>query len=191
MVKDRQIGAVILAAGASTRLGRPKQTLQLAGETLLDRAVRVALEAGLSQIVVVLGAFAEEIRGTCRLTGCKLVVNYAWEDGIAASIRVGISELKAVRGAIMMTCDMPFVTAAHLTELTTREKVTASRYAGGAGVPAFFPVASFPDLVQLHGPAGAKALLSSAKTIDLHEGEFDIDSQEDLDRMRALGFDLH
>jgi len=191
MVKDMQIGAVILAAGASTRLGRPKQTLQLDGETLLDRAVRVSMEAGLSEIVVVLGAFAEEIRGTCKLKGCRPVVNHAWKDGIAASIRLGISELKAVRGAIMMTCDMPFVTAAHLIEFATREKVTASRYAGGPGVPAFFPVASFPDLVKLHWSAGAKALLSSAETIDLHEGEFDIDSQEDLDRMRALGFDLH
>ena len=75
-----RVGAVILAAGASRRLGEPKQLLVLGGETLLERAVRVARTAGCSPVVVVLGAFGEVIQKGCQLDDVVVVVNEDWAD---------------------------------------------------------------------------------------------------------------
>lgn len=90
---DRTIPAILLAAGASTRLGRPKQLLELGGERLLERMVRVAREAGCAPVLVVLGAHAEEILATCSLDGAILVRNTAWEEGMASSVRSGLARL--------------------------------------------------------------------------------------------------
>jgi len=80
-----------------------------------------AVEAGVAEIVVVLGAFSEEVRGSRKLQRCRVVVNDAWMDGIAGSIRAGIGELGAIEGVIVLTCDMPFVTAPHLSALAARD----------------------------------------------------------------------
>jgi CTP:molybdopterin cytidylyltransferase MocA len=79
-----------------------------------------AVEAGVAVIVVVLGAFSE-VRGSRKLQGCRVAVNDAWKDGVAGSIRAGIGELGAIEGVIVLTCDMPFVTAPHLSVLAARD----------------------------------------------------------------------
>lgn len=183
------IGVVILAAGASTRLGKLKQTVEFSGETLLDRSVRVAREACGGTIVVVLGAFAEQVRHGCKLQGCSVLQNPEWEDGLMSSIRYGISSLGRVAGAIVMTCDMPFVTSEHLEKLADRENLTASYYASAPGVPAYFPSSYFQSLTRLQGSGGAKALLGSADTIPLNKGELDIDTPEDLQTLKSLRTD--
>ena len=85
------IAAVVLAAGASTRLGEPKQLIAIGGETLLERAVRTAREAGCAPVVVVLGADAERIRERCDLGDALAVVNEEWQEGMASSIRIGVA----------------------------------------------------------------------------------------------------
>ena len=109
--------AVVLAAGASVRLGEPKQLVTIAGETLLERAVRAAREAGCSPVVVVLGADAERIAEQCDLSDAVVVVNDAWSEGMASSIRVGVGALQDADGVVLMTCDQPAVSAAHLRAL--------------------------------------------------------------------------
>jgi molybdenum cofactor cytidylyltransferase len=181
-----RVGAVILAAGASKRLAKPKQLLKLDSETLLERAVRVAHAAGCSPVVVVLGAFAEIIKARCELDDAVVVVNEDWAEGMGSSMRTGVGVVLDLDACVLMTCDMPAVTAGHLRALMSSGEVTASFYSGRKGVPAYFPAKTFQSLMELRGDSGAKHLLRSARSVELVGGELDVDTMEDLARARAL-----
>jgi molybdenum cofactor cytidylyltransferase len=181
------IGAIVLAAGASTRLGSPKQLAMLGRERLLERAVRIAREAGCSPVVVVLGDSAEMVLATCSIGDALVVINADWEEGMAASIACGVAAVEGeVEGVVLMACDQPAVTAGHLRAVVDGGVVTASKYAGRLGVPAYFPAASFEDLMELRGDAGARELLKSARSVELPGGELDVDTAEDLQRAQRL-----
>jgi molybdenum cofactor cytidylyltransferase len=121
------VAAVVLAAGASSRLGEPKQLATLGGETLLERTVRVAREAGCSPVVVVLGAEYVQVLGNSVLGDVVTVINDKWEEGMASSIRLGVGTLglvaKDAEGVLLMTCDQPAVTVKHLSQLMLRAEV--------------------------------------------------------------------
>lgn len=176
-------GAIILAAGASTRLGYPKQTILFQGETLLDRAIRITRSAGARESVVVLGAHASEIRKACQLADCSVVENEQWMNGMGTSIRRGIASLHGMEGTLILTCDMPAVTTAHLRALAATGMVAASRYGNKTGVPAFFPQMSFASLSQLEDSQGASRLLWGATIVPLPGGEFDVDTPSDVDAL--------
>jgi CTP:molybdopterin cytidylyltransferase MocA len=178
--------AVVLAAGASTRLGEPKQLARLAGETLLERAVRTAREAGCSPVVVVLGAEAGLIVEQSDLSDAVVAVNDEWSEGVASSIRVGVGVVRDADGVVLMTCDQPAVTAAHLRALMKTGEATASHYAGRNGVPAYLPKTAFAQLMELRGDMGARELLREAAAVELAHGELDVDTAEDLARVREL-----
>ncbi|MGD0799148.1 MAG: nucleotidyltransferase family protein [Acidobacteriaceae bacterium] len=182
--------AVVLAAGASTRLGEPKQLAMVGGERLLERAVRVAREAGCVPVVVVLGARAEAIRAACGLGDAMVVVHEGWGEGMGASIRVGVRAcMDAVgdaEGVVVMTCDQPAVTAEHLLVLMATGETTASGYAGRRGVPAYFPAGMFGVLLELKGDAGARELLREARVVELVGGELDVDTAEGLAEARRV-----
>ncbi len=180
------IAAVVLAAGASTRLGEPKQLVKLGGETLLERAVRTAREAGCSPVVAVLGAAAELIAEQCDLSDAVVVVNELWDEGMGSSLRVGLGAVGGAEGVVLMTCDQPAVTAAHLRALMDSGGVTASAYAGRRGVPAYFPASAFAGLLELKGDRGARDLLRMAAAIELVDGEVDVDTAEDLARAERM-----
>lgn len=184
------IPALILAAGASTRLGEPKQLITLAGETLLERAVRVAREARCSPVFVVLGAAHSEIIARCQLSDAVPVINDEWQEGMASSIRLGVGTLdsiaKEAEGVLLMTCDQPAVTVPHLTRLMTKQEIKASRYAGRKGVPVYFPREYFGQLKELTGDSGARTLLAQASSENLPHGELDIDTAADLAEARKL-----
>ena len=184
------ITAIILAAGASARLGYRKQTLVYKGETLLDRAVRIAREAGVPETVVVLGAFADEIARACRLEGCTVVHNADWMKGMGTSIRCGVDAVAradaGAAGAVVLVCDMPAVTAEHLRALKETGRLTASLYDGKRGVPAYFPRAIFPELLKLEDARGANHLLLIADTVTLTHGNFDIDTLADAAQLNRF-----
>jgi molybdenum cofactor cytidylyltransferase len=186
-----KIAGVVLAAGASTRLGRAKQEIVLdeaTGETLVERAVRVAVEAGLSPVVVVVRPAASFVK---RLQGCVVVMNEQADEGMASSIRCGIRALHDVVGAVVMTCDQVQMRAAHLEQLCAEpERVTGSRYAGRVGVPAYFPAAVFAELMKLQGDVGARELLREAATIADEDLALDIDTEADVERARASSREL-
>ena len=182
------IAAVVLAAGASTRLGEPKQLVRIAGERMLERAVRVAREAGCDPVVV-LGAGAGRIAAICELGGARVVVNDGWAEGMASSLRLGIAAVAAdVARAVVMTCDQPAVTPEHLRRLIDLclDTPVASSYAGRRGVPACFPASAFAELLQLGGDAGARRLLQAAEAVELLGGELDIDTTEALELAQRL-----
>ena len=179
--------AIVLAAGKSGRLGELKQLVRLNEERMLERAVRVCREAGCTPIVVVLGASADEIREKCELGSSQLVLNERWVEGMSTSLAAGVNVLEEhVAGCVVLTCDQPAVSSAHLRELMKRAELTASSYAGRRGVPAFFPASRFAELMQLRGDAGAREMLKEAYALPLPNGELDIDTPEDLDRARRF-----
>jgi molybdenum cofactor cytidylyltransferase len=187
------IPAVILAAGASQRLGEPKQLVRLdgsdSGETLIERAVRMAREASLEPIIVVLGANYVPILADSSLGDAVPVINDEWPEGMASSIRLGVRTCRLIdkdaEGLLLMTCDQPAVTAQHLRLVTMRAIITASEYAGRKGIPAYFPAKHWDTLMALQGDTGARDLLREAPSIELVDGDLDVDAREDLQRARA------
>ena len=200
---DMAVPAIILAAGASRRLGRPKQLVHMARETLLGRTIRVVSEAGAKPIVVVLGAHREAIEAGVDLTGVEVVFNCDWEQGIASSIRAGLEAVGAlgsgISGVLLLACDQPALTAAHLRKLISLHEsasrnagsvTVASAYAGVAGIPAIFPASRFPGLLELTGDTGARHLLrESAREVVCEPfvgGDADIDTPRDIGALSAL-----
>jgi molybdenum cofactor cytidylyltransferase len=157
----------------------------LGGETLLERAVRVAREGGCLPVVVVVGAHYVQVLGSSVLGDAVLVINEEWEEGMASSIRLGVRALEFARdveGVLLMTCDQPAVTVKHLGRLMAKVEVKASHYAGRNGIPAFFPKKYFNKLMELKGDVGARGLLAEAQYEELEDGELDIDTAADLAR---------
>ena len=191
------VAAIVLAAGASRRLGRPKQLLLHGGQTLLERALRLVREAGASPLLVVLGAHLDLIRASIQLNDALPVVNGQWKQGIASSIHAGLHALDAsapeASAALLVACDQPRLTASHLRALIetfsaqAAPAIVASSYAGILGVPAVFPRAVFPHLLALGGDQGARALLASPPcpliAIEFAGGEVDIDLPADLTQL--------
>jgi molybdenum cofactor cytidylyltransferase len=178
------VAAVILAAGASTRLGRPKQLLVINGETLVERAIRIAAEAGLTPIIAVVVAYPELVSRLQTDQKCTTIFCLRQPtEGISRSIKLGIAEARRCHasGAILMTCDQVDVTPEHLQALCAEpDAPCGSAYAGRIGVPAYFPAASFDALLALDGDTGARDLLRAAKSIPDETLSLDIDTEEDF-----------
>jgi molybdenum cofactor cytidylyltransferase len=176
-----KIAGVVLAAGASTRLGKPKQMVVVDGEMLVERAVRLTREARLSPAIIVVGpdaSFAE------KLHGCMVVVNEEAQEGMAASIRCGVHAAMDCDGVVLMTCDQPALKPEHLRALCAMGAVpVGSVYAGKIGIPAYFPGAMFGELMKLKGDVGARDLLRNARGISAENLSLDIDTEEDIARL--------
>jgi molybdenum cofactor cytidylyltransferase len=182
---------IILAAGASTRLGSPKQLLQWQGRSLLQHTVQVAAEA-VPKPVVVLGVNAHQLQAELDADIAQIVHNSSWQEGIASSIHAGLSavlnESPPAEQVIFMVCDQPYVSADLLKELIreqqeTGKPIVASAYAGTLGIPALFTSAMFSQLLDLKGDMGAKRIIQQhpAKTATVHFplGNIDIDTTEE------------
>ncbi len=187
--------AVILAAGASSRMGSPKQLLIWQDRPFLAHAIGSARSVLAERIVVVLGANAEAIKAAIDLYDVSVALNPDWADGMAGSIRAGIQALPAKADAVLlMLCDQPLINAAHLQSLLQAwqhapERIVVSQYAESFGVPAVFPAAYFAQLAGLTGDLGAKPLLMQFEEtlvkVPLREAELDIDTQGDYQRFHA------
>lgn len=185
--------AIILAAGASTRMGSPKQLLEWHNQTLLTHSIQHAQSILNERIIVVLGAQHASIQQTIHTNDITLVINPDWQEGMASSIREGIQALPDSASAVLiMLCDQPLIEAEHLQHLLTSwlsspTKIIASQYHHAVGVPALFPVEFFALLQSLQGDKGAKALLHYFEDrlikIPMPEAELDIDSPEDFERL--------
>jgi CTP:molybdopterin cytidylyltransferase MocA len=187
-----RIAAVILAAGASRRLGQPKQLVRIQSESLLERTLHVVREAGIDAVFVVLGAHADRIEAEADLRDVALVRNAQWETGMASSIHAGMNAMQeAMPGAeavLLLVCDQVHLTSAHLRRLLEAAKwgaIVASAYEGVPGVPAILPSHAFPQLMELRGDAGARSLLKedSVIAVDFEDGVIDLDTEEDLRRI--------
>jgi molybdenum cofactor cytidylyltransferase len=188
----RKIGAVILAAGGSSRFGQPKQLISFRGKSLLRRVIDTAHEARCSPIVVVIGSYGEKVARELQQTGVTSVENKQWQRGIGSSIRIGVQRLiDNVPGAeaiVLLVCDQPAVNARVVKRLitlhsTTKKKIIASSYADTLGVPALFSRPFFPDLLSLDDSAGAKSIIlrnrGCVAQMPFPGGKIDIDGWND------------
>jgi len=181
---------ILLAAGASTRMGVAKQLLAFRGKPLVRHAADVARAAGCDPVVVVLGARAPEIRRALEGAEVEIAVNERWEEGMGTSIQAGLRVLedRSISGAILALADQPMVDADFLAGLAathdeTQKLIVAARYSGTVGVPVFFARSAFPLLAALQPDQGCKGVIvgnaADAVLLDCPEAAMDIDTPED------------
>jgi len=199
---ENNVGAVILAAGSSSRMGTPKQTLQFQGKSLLRRATLATLDAGCRPVVVVTGAHADVCRRELDGLDVREAFNASWETGMASSVRAGIDCLVSldagVAAAVLLLCDQPHVTSDVISTLVaahhaTGRSVVTSAYGGSFGVPALFSRTLFTELTQLEGMSGAKEIIkrhaSDAHFLPFPEGGVDVDTPDDFSSLIAANRD--
>lgn len=193
----------MLAAGASARLGRPKQLVVYAGEPLVRRAARAALGAGARPVVVVLGARAEEVAPALDgLAGVEVVVCAEWARGLSASLAAGLDAVERAAGraprdpldgVLLTVCDQPLVDAAALGAVLAAfggpGSAAAAEYGGTVGVPAVVGRAHLPTLRALTGDAGAGRWLRAhpelVVRVPMPAAGVDVDTADDVARLGA------
>ena len=211
----RNVGAVILAAGGSSRLGQPKQLLIFRGETLVVRAVRAAEEAGCEPILVVVAENSEAIKLALDIRESRIssfsglervprppppprpaiIENGEWRRGVGTSIRRGLEQLpNIVEAVVLLACDQPYLDASIVSQLIaarieTGKPIVASSYADTLGVPMLFDRSCFDDLLALPDDSGAKSLMAARPNdiavIPFEKGAIDIDTPADFQRLIA------
>lgn len=183
---------MILAAGESSRMGRPKQLLPYRGKSLLQHTVDTANDADVDPVIVVLGANAPLLEKAIDEKKIHIVENKDWKEGMASSVRCGLTKILQISPAtdavIVMVCDQPFVSSTIINELIITQKntgklIVASQYENTVGSPALFYKTIFPELLQLKGDAGARKIIagygSNVATVLFTKGNIDIDTEED------------
>ncbi|HET7923493.1 MAG TPA: nucleotidyltransferase family protein [Rhodanobacteraceae bacterium] len=185
-------GAVVLAAGASKRLGRAKQLVEIDGEPLLRRVARAVLATRPRDAVAVLGHDADRIAAALEGLAIRQLRIDDADEGMSASLRAGVAALGSdCTGALVVLTDQLALGAAHLEALCAAwraapARAVASTYADVLGVPALLPRAWFADVAALRGDTGARALLRARRhevvAIAAPELARDIDTPDDVTR---------
>ncbi len=186
---------IILAAGNSSRLGRPKQLLAYKNKTLLQVVSDAALQTDFRPVTIVLGAYKNEIAKQINGT-VKYVINEHWQQGMALSISAGLTAtLKfqpGIQQVIIAVSDQAFITCEIFEQLHRQQQlygkgIVASQYGDTTGTPVLFTKKYFADLLSLKGDSGARSILKNCPadvaTISFEKGEMDIDTEEDYKKL--------
>lgn len=189
-----QVGLIILAAGASTRLGTPKQLLVYEGRSLLFHAAKTAVASVCEPVVIVLGAYAELLKQEVQDLPVQVVENPNWQRGMGASISTGIKEINPfsnnIEAVVLMLCDQPFVSVNIINNLVeiyqkNHHFIVASEYQGTLGVPALFSSDLFRELLNLKSAGGAKTIMNKYSRevygVAFASGAIDIDTPRDYE----------
>lgn len=195
MQQEKTTGAIILAAGNSSRLGRPKQLLTWEGESLIRRAARIALDAGCMPVRVVYGACKTEIETALEGMPIEFMLNPDWEQGMGTSLQVGIQNISTLPcdGMLLMVCDQPFLSVDHLQKLmevfySQDVDSVASAYAKTTGVPIIISTHLLKTNFITIPHQGAKQIVrqippKKQATVYFPKGEIDIDTEEDWENL--------
>jgi molybdenum cofactor cytidylyltransferase len=188
--ESSHIHVVVLAAGASSRFGSPKQLVRVNGRPLMHTIVSRAVELAGHSVTVVLGAQAGELAPLLKHSPASIAVNRNWSEGIASSIREGLGHAPSTAdGVLIVLADQAAVTTEDLRRLAgawrrNTASIAAAQYGGGVGVPAIFPRWCFRELNELRGDRGAQVLLQRhvdrLVRLPMPSAELDIDRPEDL-----------
>ena len=194
------LSIVILAAGSSSRLGRPKQLLELGGEPLLRHTVRNAVASRASEVILVLGSEAEAIGRAVGGLGQRTVVNPDFTEGQSTSMLVGVRAINpATEAVILMLGDQPTVETTLLDRLIkrferSRPAIVQPVYEGRPGNPVLFRRDLFSELLRVTGDQGAREIIRSGRhAIDRFDAGQpmppDVDTDEDYARLRSIWSD--
>jgi xanthine/CO dehydrogenase XdhC/CoxF family maturation factor/molybdopterin-guanine dinucleotide biosynthesis protein A len=189
------IAAAVLAAGASRRLGSPKQLVEIGEMTLVERSVSALLQSGAEHPLVILGSDHREVSRALRGLPVEIVVNEDWSQGLSSSIRVATREARrrGAAGLLLMLVDQPGVDASLSGRLVdhfraSQADVAASSYPEGGGVPAVFASTTFDRLSTLEGDSGARDMIRSGElSVDLLpiDPGPDVDTPADVEKASA------
>lgn len=191
MSADKKTALLILAAGNSSRLGQPKQQLRFKGKSLLERAVQAGLGSPCQSVLVVLGAYSDEILRHSDLKSTKVLLHQDWKRGMGSSIKAGLKELLQEENpdqVIIMLCDQPFVDEKLLDKMMSvrhdsGKGIVACSYGRTLGVPVLFERHFFSLLLGMDDAEGAKKILENNQAdlaiIPFEQGDIDIDTEED------------
>lgn len=158
-----EVSAVVLAAGMGTRMGSVKQLLPLRGKPLLEHVLDTLRVSEVREIVLVLGFAADEIQHRIPLPSEKIVINDAYREGMASSLRAGISAIAAnSAAALIVLADQPFVRASTINQIIAAPRtIVVPTYNGMRGNPVLIGRALFPEVLRLSGDVGCRALFSA------------------------------
>lgn len=201
MNSNNKTGIIVLAAGSSSRLGKPKQLLRYNDKSLVQHTADEAITAAGSPVVVVTGSDSKLVETELKDREVQLVYNPDWREGMGTSISAGLTELLSLHpeleNVIISVCDQPYISSALFRELIEKsssstttspgKSIVASSYKGTKGVPVLFGKEHFDDLLVLTGKHGAKNLLfdfaDDVEVVIFEKGAIDIDTSEDYNRL--------
>jgi molybdenum cofactor cytidylyltransferase len=191
------VAALVVAAGASRRLGRPKQLEPWGEETLLEHVLSGVRRLEVGEIWLVLGANVEEIESRLDLSGCTVVENPEWEEGLASSLRVGLDAILRLSRAelvVLVMGDQPELSPEVVSKLLSAHRssgrpAAVPRYRYMWGHPIVFERSLWPRLMSLEGDQGAKRLLQAhpdwvTEVLIEQPPPRDIDTEIDVEDMR-------
>lgn len=199
---SHQCAVILLAAGSSSRMGKPKQLLEYKEYNFLSHMLNIISSCKAGIVIVVLGANAEILEKEIDDKKVFKVMNNEWKEGIASSIRCGLTALPAIlpscEAVLLVTCDQPYVSASLLNDLIdthteTGKPIVASSYANTYGIPALFHKSLFAELKNLKGDIGAKKIILEHKNlvaeIPFPLGNIDIDTMDDYKALNETVFE--
>lgn len=201
-ISDHRVGAIILAAGRSTRMGEAKQMLRLGESSVLGKTLENVRAVGVDEVVLVLGFSAETIRHQLPISaidGLKVVVNQHYEKGMASSLREGLSALDPqTDAALIVLADQPFVRPETLDQIIDRHRCSNAQiviplYKGFRGNPVLLDRSVFPEVMALDGDVGCRAIFGSHSEgivkVEVNDVGIllDIDNKDDYERLRRFG----
>ncbi|HET8888483.1 MAG TPA: NTP transferase domain-containing protein [Candidatus Angelobacter sp.] len=193
------VSAVVLAAGASRRLGTPKQLLRIGGETILERTLKNVRASSAAEIVLVLGHAAESVENAVSTEQIKVVRNPDYQQGMGTSLRTGLAAISADAGAaLIVLADQPFVRPETLNELIachqeSKPQIIIPMYQGFRGNPVLLDRSVFEEVKGLNGDVGCRAIFGDHTEgicklpVDDAGILLDIDSRSDFETLRDAG----
>ena len=196
--QELRVGAVILAAGQSSRMGEPKQLLRLGGKTLLARTLENVRASKVNDIVLVLGFAAGKIAQQVAVEGVKVVLNEAYQQGMGVSLRVGLSALDPLTdAALIVLADQPFVRPETLDQIIDQfqhsgAQIAVPMYQGFRGNPVLLDRSVFHEVMALSGDVGCRAIFGNhvegilKVNVDDIGVLLDIDNKEDLAKLQRF-----
>lgn len=187
----KRYAILILAAGSSSRLGRPKQLVSFNNTNLLNHTIAEALKVDSANVYLVLGCDSQQIKKTIK-SDLPVFIHSKWKQGFGSSVAFGVQQIQdsPYEAIIISVCDQPFLRKENFDNLLSmfekgEKSIVISRYKNGNGPPTLFSKEFKDELLTLKGDQGAKGIVMSHKSnvgiVNFDEGDFDIDSQQDLD----------
>jgi molybdenum cofactor cytidylyltransferase len=189
-----QVAAIVLAAGASTRMGQPKQLLPVGGQPMVRRVTAAVCEAELAQVVVVVGAHADAVCQALADLPVDLVVNESWAEGMSTSMQAGLNALASnIQAVLIILADQPGLTPNLLDTLVsryhaTRAAIVAPFYRGQRGNPVLFDRSLVGELGATRGDQGGRMLIHRHErdveqvNVDDPSVLLDIDTRQDYEK---------
>ena len=197
--KQKNIAALIMAAGSSSRMGTPKQLLPFKNTTLIENVMSNVLQLRPFKSIVVLGAISEKITPKIETYPVEIIHNLNWGKGLGNSIAFGVNYIKnnyQTDGVLIVLADQPLIHGSYLKRIIAafepnRQQIIATKYPSGKlGVPVLFDKCYLEELSTIDGDKGAKLILEKYKnsviTTQININVFDVDTEEDYKKLKSL-----